>query len=262
MVLGINEKRVVLNKKEIIYIRLFLFGFSIDQMAEYFNKNISYASRLKSTIEFKYNTKDWKLIVSYVFKNEQIKILDYADPLIKTQVLDSIRKKQLAYMLKNRKQLNCFFDLKRDIKQLLDYVKINYRVASFYRTSCEKLTNQEIQLIQLKYKGYNASKIAGELNIRRMEVVTLKNTIFNKLSLHNWIVVFRFALQNGIIKEKGMFDEEKHIEMTVKNILSIIKTNVSLEYILISIYQELLIIITFLEFNTVLTPNYNKQLNG
>jgi len=60
------------------------------------------------------------------------------------------------------------------------------------------LSNREREVLQLVAEGRTTKEIAAELGVTRKTVETHRQTIMNKLDIHNVAALTRFALQEGV----------------------------------------------------------------
>ncbi|QQT25531.1 LuxR C-terminal-related transcriptional regulator [Sphingobacterium spiritivorum] len=66
-------------------------------------------------------------------------------------------------------------------------------------TILERLTNREIEIIQLICEGYNSKDISKKLFISFNTVETHRKHVFQKLNVRNSLGLLRFALQHDLI---------------------------------------------------------------
>ncbi len=60
-------------------------------------------------------------------------------------------------------------------------------------------TPRELDVIRLSCRGLQYKEIAGELGIKYLTVVTIKNNIFRKLGINNTIELVLYAIKKELI---------------------------------------------------------------
>lgn len=80
-----------------------------------------------------------------------------------------------------------------DIARLID------RISLAKKASDNLFTPRELDVIRLSCKGLQYKEIAGELGIKYLTVVTIKNNIFRKLGINNTVELVLYAIKKGLI---------------------------------------------------------------
>jgi len=85
-------------------------------------------------------------------------------------------------------------------------VLADYR--NFVRQPIDLLTNRERQILQLLAEGGTAKDVAAELNISPYTVDAHRSRILKKLQLRGSSDLVRFAMENGMIRNRISTDEK------------------------------------------------------
>ena len=80
-----------------------------------------------------------------------------------------------------------------DIARLID------RISLAKKAPDNLFTPRELDVIRLSCKGLQYKEIAGELGIKYLTVVTIKNNIFRKLGINNTVELVLYAIKKGLI---------------------------------------------------------------
>ena len=80
-----------------------------------------------------------------------------------------------------------------DISRLID------RISLAKKAPDNLFTPRELDVIRLSCKGLQYKEIAGELGIKYLTVVTIKNNIFRKLGINNTVELVLYAIKKGLI---------------------------------------------------------------
>ena len=80
-----------------------------------------------------------------------------------------------------------------DIARLID------RISFAKGASDSMFTPRELDVIRLSCKGLQYKEIAGELGIKYLTVVTIKNNIFRKLGINNTVELVLYAIKKELI---------------------------------------------------------------
>lgn len=80
-----------------------------------------------------------------------------------------------------------------------DIARLIERISLAKKTSDGLFTPRELDVIRLSCKGLQYKEIAGELGIKYLTVVTIKNNIFRKLGINNTIELVLYAIKKELI---------------------------------------------------------------
>lgn len=80
-----------------------------------------------------------------------------------------------------------------------DIARLIERISLAKKASDSLFTPRELDVIRLSARGLQYKEIAGELGIKYLTVVTIKNNIFRKLGINNTVELVVYALKKGLI---------------------------------------------------------------
>ena len=80
-----------------------------------------------------------------------------------------------------------------------DIARLIERISLAKRPSDSLFTPRELDVIRLSCKGLQYKEIAGELHIKYLTVVTIKNNIFRKLGINNTVELVVYAIKKNLI---------------------------------------------------------------
>ena len=80
-----------------------------------------------------------------------------------------------------------------------DTARLIERISTAKKASESLFTPREMDVIRLSCKGLQYKEIAGELCIKYLTVVTIKNNIFNKLGINNTVELVLYAIKKNLI---------------------------------------------------------------
>ncbi len=64
-----------------------------------------------------------------------------------------------------------------------------------------KLSDRELEVFNLLIEGFKTSEIASKLDLKTNTISTYKRILLYKTGVKNTIELFKFALENNIIKK-------------------------------------------------------------
>ena len=80
-----------------------------------------------------------------------------------------------------------------------DIARLIERISLAKRASDSMFTPRELDVIRLSCRGLQYKEIAGELGIKYLTVVTIKNNIFRKLGINNTVELVLYAIKKQLI---------------------------------------------------------------
>lgn len=80
-----------------------------------------------------------------------------------------------------------------------DTARLIERISTAKKASESLFTPREMDVISLSCQGLQYKEIAGELGIKYLTVVTIKNNIFNKLGINNTVELVLYAIKKNLI---------------------------------------------------------------
>ena len=80
-----------------------------------------------------------------------------------------------------------------------DIARLIERISLAKKASESLFTPRELDVIRLSCRGLQYKEIAGELGIKYLTVVTIKNNIFRKLGINNTIELVLYAIKKELI---------------------------------------------------------------
>ena len=80
-----------------------------------------------------------------------------------------------------------------------DIARLIERISLAKKASESLFTPRELDVIRLSCRGLQYKEIAGELGIKFLTVVTIKNNIFRKLGINNTIELVLYAIKKELI---------------------------------------------------------------
>lgn len=80
-----------------------------------------------------------------------------------------------------------------------DTARLIERISTAKKASESLFTPREMDVIRLSCQGLQYKEIAGELGIKYLTVVTIKNNIFNKLGINNTVELVLYAIKKNLI---------------------------------------------------------------
>ena len=80
-----------------------------------------------------------------------------------------------------------------------DIARLIERISLAKKASDSMFTPRELDVIRLSCKGLQYKEIAGELGIKYLTVVTIKNNIFRKLGINNTVELVLYAIKKELI---------------------------------------------------------------
>ena len=80
-----------------------------------------------------------------------------------------------------------------------DIARLIERISLAKKASDSLFTPRELDVIRLSCKGLQYKEIAGELGIKYLTVVTIKNNIFRKLGINNTVELVLYAIKKELI---------------------------------------------------------------
>lgn len=80
-----------------------------------------------------------------------------------------------------------------------DIARLIERISMAKKASESLFTPRELDVIRLSCEGLQYKEIAGELGIKYLTVVTIKNNIFRKLGINNTVELVLYAIRKNLI---------------------------------------------------------------
>ena len=80
-----------------------------------------------------------------------------------------------------------------------DIARLIERISFAKKASESLFTPRELDVIRLSCKGLQYKEIAGQLGIKYLTVVTIKNNIFRKLGINNTVELVLYAIKKELI---------------------------------------------------------------
>ena len=80
-----------------------------------------------------------------------------------------------------------------------DIARLIERISLAKKASDNMFTPRELDVIRLSCRGLQYKEIAGELGIKYLTVVTIKNNIFRKLGINNTVELVLYAIKKQLI---------------------------------------------------------------
>lgn len=80
-----------------------------------------------------------------------------------------------------------------------DIARLIERISLAKKASDSMFTPRELDVIRLSCKGLQYKEIAGQLGIKYLTVVTIKNNIFRKLGINNTVELVIYAVKKELI---------------------------------------------------------------
>lgn len=80
-----------------------------------------------------------------------------------------------------------------------DIARLIERISLAKKASDNLFTPRELDVIRLSCKGLQYKEIAGQLGIKYLTVVTIKNNIFRKLGINNTVELVIYAVRKELI---------------------------------------------------------------
>ena len=80
-----------------------------------------------------------------------------------------------------------------------DIARLIERISLAKKASDSMFTPRELDVIRLSCRGLQYKEIAGELGIKYLTVVTIKNNIFRKLGINNTVELVLYAIKKQLI---------------------------------------------------------------
>ena len=80
-----------------------------------------------------------------------------------------------------------------------DIARLIERISLAKKASDSLFTPRELDVIRLSCQGLQYKEIAGELGIKYLTVVTIKNNIFRKLGINNTVELVLYAIKKELI---------------------------------------------------------------
>ena len=80
-----------------------------------------------------------------------------------------------------------------------DIARLIERISLAKKASDSLFTPRELDVIRLSCKGLQYKEIAGQLGIKYLTVVTIKNNIFRKLGINNTVELVLYAIKKELI---------------------------------------------------------------
>lgn len=80
-----------------------------------------------------------------------------------------------------------------------DIARLIERISFAKKASDSLFTPRELDVIRLSCKGLQYKEIAGQLGIKYLTVVTIKNNIFRKLGINNTVELVLYAIKKELI---------------------------------------------------------------
>ena len=186
----IINKTVSLNANEVYIVRLVSHGLTTVQITDFLAITTDqYLNYIKS-IKLKLECESWFRAVLKSFKLGILKHEDFIDELVKVKALN--------YSFKLLKIVN-------EQKQTLEFVTL--AIISFFEDS-EKVflelntmefLSQEINYLQLKFKGFDHIEMSKSFNFSESESFDFQERLFRKLEVNDWYNAFKKAFKLKII---------------------------------------------------------------
>ena len=250
---------IFFTRAEVYYIRMILFGFSKFQKAFFFESDFCYLFKMKQDIETKFKTKNWSEIIKYALDNDLINICDYTSEIAKSLIERFVTEKEPKYFDSFKNGVNNYFALKNEIKCIYEDIRFKYKVEYIEKDFKARLTQDERKLIAYKYANVDEGLIQSELNCDKKKLKKYEHNIFDKLILYNWFTVFRYFYQIDLIESSSNVIE-KNMTKVVDNLQKVLKSDLSLRFKKVSMYREILIGITVIEFESILNKKYMHDI--
>lgn len=80
-----------------------------------------------------------------------------------------------------------------------DIARLIERISLAKKASDSMFTPRELDVIRLSCRGLQYKEIAGELGIKYLTVVTIKNNIFRKLGINNTVELVLYAIKKQLV---------------------------------------------------------------
>ncbi len=196
----------IITTKEKLYLRTITHNFNDKQIACFFDSNIKLIQDLRTSIERKFNTKDWGLIIKKAFKTKLLEKYDFVDDIVIKHAL------RFTNDIVNMHEIYSFSNKNLE-KDLLYKILLKFHKACYFpifnkekRKLIKTLNPQELAFLNSRYEG-RLQITDSELNQTYDE---LTKSVFKKLSVNNWHNAFRIGL---ILK---LIDKEILIEQHIK----------------------------------------------
>jgi hypothetical protein len=253
------EKKT-LTTSEIYYIRMLLFGFSLEKIIDFFDSSKFHVDSLHHSIENKYETSNWSQIIRQCFENGYLYYSDYKSNVSSQKIADFVNENLVNYTHKEINKQNFFFVLKKDIRKLFRSIYIHNRLNYFYDNSSNKLNVEEETLIRNRFHKVKKINFKSKDNNVLVKADLIDIVVFNKLQLYNWMAVYRYAYQGGFLSSKTNYSDEKKVENICSKIIGNLKTEISLYAKKNFVYKELINAIVQMEFDEIFTKKHTLKL--
>jgi DNA-binding CsgD family transcriptional regulator len=255
-----HYKESLLSKNELYFLRLSLFGYSKEQMLDFFNADYGYLEYLRKNIESVFFTEKWNVIIQMSMRLNCFDLVDYSNAMLKSKALDFINHDITIYLENDITKATLRSKIKEETKKLYRRLNVEYRLRYFYYASEKKLTEVDIKIIQLKYQGYTNKRIIKNIGCSNEEFEKMVEGLFEKIQAYNWFAVFRLTSKYGILNTETK-KIETHINQTANLITNVLKSDLSVEDKKTRIYRAVIKMITFFEFKMALRSKAFNIIN-
>lgn len=247
---------------ELFYLRLAMHGFEVNEIQSFLEINKVEVTNLKNELMDKFDSSNILEIMSKAISYGFININDFVENPIKDLSINYAE--QIYDVVIETKVENTKKDLKRFLLSFLKDCETEMKNATGERTdSIEgdegeiksvKLTEDELELMALKHRGFNNQKVKYKLDLTDKKFDALKRGIFYKLNANNWLNALRKLHRLNCLKQprkklnfKMEFDFCFHEIYRLKKIRRLFEKDKKL-----MIYGCLLSFYNNMEFNSVL----------
>lgn len=253
-------KESSLSKNELYFLRLALFGYSEEQMMDFFNADMSYLRYLKRNIETVFFTESWDVIINMSMRLNCFDLVDYSNPMLRSKALEFINKDISTYLENSMHKGTLRAKIKDETKKMYRRLNVEYRLKYFYDAAEKKLNDNDVKIIQMKYNGYTDKRIVENLGRSLEEFENIIKDLFDKVEAYNWFAVFRLTSKYGILNTRVKKVEE-NINQTTNLITNILKSEASVEEKKTRIYKAIIKMVTFFEFGVALRSKASNLIN-
>jgi len=258
----LKDHKIILTQMELFYLRLAMHGFDVNEIQNFLEINRMEITNIKNDLMDKFDSTNLLEIMSKAINYGFININDFVETPIKNL---SINYSENIYQRVIETKTN---NTKKDLKKLLFSFlkdcdsemknfankKINAVENEVSKNVNVKLTQEEMDVMALKHRGFNNLKVKLKLEISDKKFDALRRSIFFKLNANNWFNALRKLHRLNCLKQpkkklnfKLEFDYCFHEIYRLKRIRRLFEKDKKL-----MIYSYLLSFYNKIEFNSVL----------
>ncbi len=147
-----------------------------------------------ATVEAIKKYPELKILVLSMFGDEKY-YYQMIDAGVKGFILKSSGKEELINAIKLVAEGNSYFS-----NELLRNIILNFGKKEFAETEAEKLTNRELEVLNLMCAGMSANEIANELNLSKKTIEGHRTNLFVKTQTKNSVALVIYAIKNKLVK--------------------------------------------------------------